>query len=102
MPGGAPGRNSIQALTGNRSLALSIGQTPTRVRRFWANKLVGGMEAVEKVVEDMETVILQAHDKGGLSFTAIGGMIGLNQTTVKDIYDRADKRRAESGSAGTE
>jgi len=98
MPRGTE-KTGLMALTGSRALAGS--KIPTAVRRRWQKRLLDKQEVIEKAVVDLEDEVLLAYD-GGMSFAVVGGILGLHPTTVKDIYERADKRRAESGSAGSE
>lgn len=74
--------------------AMTNSPLTTRQRRAWVTTLLNGVEKVETSYADLDKDILKAHE-AGMSWAAIGGVLGMHATSVKELAERA-----ESGNEG--
>lgn len=90
-----------KGMVGHVKRSNSVAKLTIRERRMWQNRLMTRQEAIDKAVEEMEDAILSAYE-GGMPYSAIAGTLGLHQTSTREMALRADKRRSEGGSEGSE
>lgn len=80
----AQGKHSSQYSHGDR-LRMSYRMTP-RQRRHWITKAVEAQDALEKAVEMRDRALAQAWS-AGLSYAALGGVVGVHAETVKGFVE---------------